>query len=70
TALVADAITYQFKRGVGMQFDTVEYQSVSDGLPYEKRADGKGEAKCIEGEIPFGLPVGWRWVRFSSFSLS
>ena len=49
--------------------DTVIYFG-SDGLPYEKRADGKGEAKCIEGEIPFGLPVGWRWVRFSSFSLS
>ena len=53
-----------------MQFDTVEYQSVSDELPYEKRADGKGEAKCVEGEVPFELPVGWQWVRFSSFSLS
>ena len=49
--------------------DTVIYFG-SDGLPYEKRADGKGEAKCVEGEVPFELPVGWQWVRFSSFSLS
>ena len=35
--------------------DTVIYYA-SDGLPYEKRADGRGEAKCIAEEIPFALP--------------
>ena len=52
--------------------DTVIYFG-SDGLPYEKRADGKGEAKCIEGEVkciadevPFELPKGWTWTRVCS----
>ena len=45
--------------------DTVIYFG-SDGLPYEKRADGKGEAKCIEGEIPFDLPEGWSWARVNA----
>ena len=40
----------------------------SDGLPYEKKADGKGEAKCIGGEIPFEIPVGWSWARLQSLS--
>ena len=35
----------------------------SDGLRYEKPADGGGEAKCIEEEIPFEVPEGWAWVR-------
>ena len=47
--------------------DTVIYFG-SDGLPYEKRADGKGETKCIEGEIPFNLPEGWSWARVASIS--
>ena len=42
--------------------DTVIFAG-SDGLRYEKRADGKGEAKCIEGEIPFEIPEGWSWCR-------
>ena len=42
--------------------DTVIYFG-SDGLPYEKLADGKGEAKCIAGEVPFELPKGWAWTR-------
>ena len=42
--------------------DTVIFTG-SDGLPYEKRADGKDEAKCIEGEIPFEIPKGWSWCR-------
>ena len=42
--------------------DTVIFTG-SDGLRYEKPADGKGEAKCIEGEIPFELPEGWSWAR-------
>ena len=42
--------------------DTVIYYA-SDGLPYEKRADGKGEAKCISEEVPFELPKGWAWAR-------
>ena len=47
--------------------DTVIYFG-SDGLPYEKRADGKGETKCIEGEIPFEIPEGWNWARLQSLS--
>ena len=42
--------------------DTVIFTG-SDGLRYEKRADGKDEAKCIEGEIPFEVPEGWSWCR-------
>ena len=47
--------------------DTVIYFG-SDGLPYEKRADGKGKAECIEDEIPFDLPEGWSWARVASIS--
>jgi len=47
--------------------DTVIYFG-SDGLPYEKRADGKDVAKCIEGEIPFEIPEGWNWARLQSLS--
>ncbi|MBY4797316.1 restriction endonuclease subunit S [Collinsella sp. AGMB00827] len=42
--------------------DTVIFTG-SDGLRYEKPADGKGGAKCIEGEIPFEIPEGWSWCR-------
>ena len=42
--------------------DTVIFAG-SDGLRYEKPADGKGEAKCIEGEIPFEIPEEWSWAR-------
>ena len=42
--------------------DTVIFTG-SDGLRYEKPADGKGESKCIEGEIPFEIPEGWSWCR-------
>ena len=45
--------------------DTVIYFG-SDGLPYEKRADGKGEAKRIEKEVPFDLPKGWSWARVNA----
>ena len=36
----------------------------ADNLHYEKFADGT--VKCIENEIPFELPDGWAWSRFSS----
>ena len=42
--------------------DTVIFTG-SDGLRYEKQADGSGEARCIEEEIPFELPSGWSWSR-------
>lgn len=42
--------------------DTVIFTG-SDGLRYEKPADGKGEARCVEGEIPFEAPEGWSWCR-------
>ena len=29
-----------------------------------------GEVKCIDEEIPFEIPVGWEWCRFSSLYLS
>ena len=44
--------------------DTVIFAG-SDGLRYEKPADGKGEAKCIEKEIPFEVPEGWSWARLN-----
>ena len=46
--------------------DTVIYYA-SDGLPYEKRADGKGEPVCIAEEVPFELPEGWAWARFGAY---
>ena len=36
----------------------------SDNLHYEKFPDGT--VKCIEDEIPFDVPDGWAWSRFSS----
>ena len=45
--------------------DTVIFTG-SDGLRYEKPADGKGEAKRIEVEIPFEIPEGWSWARLGS----
>ena len=48
--------------------DTVIFTG-SDGLRYEKPADGKGEAKCIEGEIPFEIPEGWSWARLKTLCL-
>ena len=42
--------------------DTVIFAG-SDGLRYEKPADGDGEERCIEDEIPFELPCGWSWAR-------
>ena len=41
----------------------------SDGRRYEKRVDARGresEPVCIEDEIPFEIPQGWEWARFSS----
>ena len=35
-------------------------------LHYEKFADGT--IKCIEDEIPFEVPEGWEWCRFTSFA--
>lgn len=40
----------------------------SDGRRYEKRVDARGresEPACIEGEIPFEIPEGWAWARFT-----
>ena len=48
-----------------VKVDTVIFTG-SDGLRYEKPADGKGEPRCIEDEIPFELPEGWAWARFSN----
>ena len=45
----------------------MHHNRASHGLPYEKRADGKGKAECIEDEIPFDLPEGWSWARFGSY---
>ena len=47
--------------------DTVIFTG-SDGLPYEKRADGKDEAKCIENSPLFMLTEGWVWARLGSLS--
>jgi type I restriction enzyme S subunit len=37
-------------------------------LHYEKFADGS--VKCIEDEIPFELPEGWAWARFSTITIN
>ena len=42
------------------------HKAFSDGLPYEKRADGRGEPVCIEDEIPFEIPETWAWARLKS----
>ena len=39
-----------------------------DNLHYEKFADGG--VKCIEDEIPFELPDGWAWARFSTITIN
>ena len=39
-----------------------------DNLHYEKFADGT--VKCIEDEIPFELPDGWAWTRFSAITIN
>ena len=38
----------------------------SDGVPYEKFADGT--SKDLSDEIPFDLPQGWMWARLGVFS--
>ena len=41
----------------------------SDGRRYEKRVDARGRESdpvCIEDEIPFEIPEGWEWARFST----
>lgn len=38
-----------------------------DGHWFERR--GKGEAVCIDEEIPFDIPDSWCWARLMSFSL-
>lgn len=45
--------------------DTVIFVG-EDNLHYEKFADGS--VKCIEDEVPFGLPDGWAWVRLGNLS--
>ena len=40
-----------------------------DNSYYEKML-ATGEVKCIDDEIPFEIPVGWEWCRFSSLYLS
>ena len=39
-----------------------------DNLHYEKFQDGT--VKCIEDEIPFELPEGWEWCRFTSVTVN
>ena len=45
--------------------DTVIFLG-DDNLHYEKFADGT--VKCIEDEIPFELPEGWRWTRIQNIT--
>lgn len=37
-------------------------------MHYEKLSDGS--IKCIEDEIPFELPKGWAWCRFSTLTIN
>lgn len=45
--------------------DTIIFKG-EDNLHYEKFRDGT--VKCIEEEIPFGVPEGWAWERLDSMS--
>ena len=45
--------------------DTVIFVG-DDNLHYEKFADGS--VKCIEDEIPFGIPDAWVWVRLGDLA--
>jgi len=47
--------------------DTVIFRG-DDNLHYEKSADGT--VKCIEDEIPFEVPEGWSWCRFSTITVN
>ena len=40
-----------------------------DNSYYEKML-ATGEVKCIDEEVPFDIPQGWEWCRFSSLYLS
>lgn len=46
--------------------DTIIFKG-EDNLHYEKFPDGT--VKCIEDEIPFELPEGWRWDRLGNVSI-
>ena len=45
-----------------------KYSKTFYSLHYEKFADGI--VKCIEEEIPFELPEGWAWTRFSAITIN
>ena len=47
--------------------DTIIFKG-KDNLHYEKFQDGT--VKCIEHEIPFKIPEGWEWSRFSSLTIN
>ena len=47
--------------------DTIIFKG-EDNLHYEKFQDGT--VKCIEDEIPFELPEGWEWCRFTSVTVN
>lgn len=47
--------------------DTIIFKG-EDNLHYEKFQDGS--VKCIEDEIPFELPEGWAWTRFSAITIN
>ena len=47
--------------------DTVIFVG-EDNLHYEKFQDGT--VKCIEDEIPFEVPEGWAWTRFSAITIN
>ena len=47
--------------------DTIIFKG-EDNLHYEKFQDGT--VKCIEDEIPFEVPEGWEWCRFTSVTVN
>lgn len=46
----------------------LDFLGLSCNLHYEKFQDGT--VKCIEDEIPFELPEGWAWTRFSAITIN
>ena len=41
-----------------------------DDNSYYEKFLATGEVKCIDEEIPFGIPEGWEWERWGNISLS
>ena len=55
---------HSFPNGKRLVRDTLK---PDDNLHYEKFSDGT--VKCIEDELPFDVPEGWKWARLNDLAL-